>query len=228
MFFSGNSPNGGPVGKDAPEGTLWQASYFERFAAPVLARNRLYVLLILQTLALTALALAFLALLPLKKTVPYLVREHPSGRITTLSLGGLPYTPDRNTLRYFLGRWAIRLLTLNPSLTLSDLTDDYRFTRAAAVAQFADWVRTTAPLQRLAHHANRVRTVRLESISFLPGSVALIRCRTTERSLRGARVHRVEWLITLNYVIIRPHTPEAILHNPIGLFITDFTIQRNL
>ncbi len=228
MFFQRRSSASRRAKTPIPDDALWQAAYFERFAAPVLARNRLFVLLILQTFALTALALAFLVLLPLQKTVPYLVRERPSGRITTLSLHGLPYTPAHNTLRYFLGRWAIRLLTLNPSLTLANLTDDYRFTRGAAVAQFADWVRTTAPLRRLAHHASQIRTVRLESLSFLPGSVVLIRCRTTERSSRGARVHRVEWLITLNYVIIRPRTPEAILRNPIGLFITDFTIQRNL
>jgi type IV secretory pathway TrbF-like protein len=219
---------GDPGPHDAPGHALWQAAYFERFAAPVLARNRLYVLLILQTLALAALALALVVLLPLQKTVPYLVREHPSGRTTTLALGGMPYTPDQDTLRYFLGRWAIRLLTLNPSLTLADLKDDYRLTRAAAVSQFADWVRTTAPFRRLAHHPGEVRTVRLQSLSFLPGAVVLIRCRTTDRTERAHSVHRVEWLITLNYTIIRPRTAEAVLHNPIGLFITDFTIQRNL
>lgn len=225
MWFSRRSSQ--VEGKDAgtPEGSLWQARYFERFAAPVLARNRLYVLVILQSLALAALALALVSLLPLRRTVPYLVREHTSGRVTTLALAGRAYTPDRNTLRYFLGRWTVRLLTLNPSLTVSDLTDDYRMTRAAAVAQFADWVHRTDPLQKL---ARGVRTVHLQSLSFLPGSVALIRCRTSARSIRGGRLKRVEWLITLNYIIIRPRTPEAILHNPLGLFITDFTIQRNL
>ncbi len=210
-----------------PPGSPEEWRYFERFAVPLLERNRLFLLLIIETVALVLLGLAFLSLGPNSGRIPYLVREHASGRLTVRSLGHLPFTPGHNTLRYFLGRWTIRLLALNPALTAGDLAADYEWTRGAAVGQFTHWVRITEPLSVLAHHPNRVRTVRLESLGFLPGNVALIRCRTTRRSNRSGSVHRTEWVLTLNYVITPPRSARAILRDPIGLFITNFNIQRN-
>ena len=208
---------------DAPDA----GRYFERFAAPLLARNRLFLLLVLESVALILLGVAFLSQGPDGNRVPYLVREHASGRVTVQSLGQLSFTPGHNSLRYFLGRWTVRLLSLNPALTASSLAADYEWTRGAAVGQFTHWVRTTAPLAVLTRHPNRVRTVRLESLSFLPGNVALIRCRTTRRSNRSAGVQRTEWVLTLIYLIVPPRTSSAVLKDPIGLFITNFNIQRN-
>jgi type IV secretory pathway TrbF-like protein len=208
---------------DSPD--AWR--YFERFAAPLLARNRLFLLLVMESAALIVLGVAFLSQGPEGHRVPYLVREHRSGRVTIQSLGKLSFTPGHNSLRYFLGRWTIRLLGLNPALSADTLAADYEWTRGAAVGQFTHWVRATAPLSVLAQHPNRVRTVRLESLSFLPGNVALIRCRTTRRSNRSGRVRRTEWVLTLNYLIVPPRTSRAVLKDPIGLFITNFNIQRN-
>jgi type IV secretory pathway TrbF-like protein len=208
---------------DSPEGPR----YFERFAAPLLARNRLFLLLLMESVALIVLGTAFLSQAPDGRRVPYLVREHASGRVTVRSLGKLSFTPGHNSLRYFLGRWTIRLLGLNPALTARNLAADYEWTRGAAVGQFTHWVRETTPLSTLARHPDRVRTVRLESLSFLPGNVALIRCRTTRRSNRSGAVQRTEWVLTLNYLIVPPRTSSAVLRDPIGLFITNFNIQRN-
>jgi type IV secretory pathway TrbF-like protein len=202
------------------------ARHFERYGAVLVTRNRLFVLTLVQALALVLLAWSALARPPTVRYRPYLVVAHPSGRTTLV-----PTRPARRVravvLRYFLARWAVRLLTLDAGLTKRDLTRDYLLARGAAVGEFRSWAVRTAPLGRLAQDPALVRTVRLRALTLLPHRVAVLRLRTVTRS-GSVRARRAGWLLTLNYVLARPRHRRTLLFDPLGLYVTDFTLEKTL
>jgi type IV secretory pathway TrbF-like protein len=203
------------------------ARHFERYGAVLVTRNRLFVLTLVQALALALLAWATLARPPTVRYRPYVVVARPSGRTTLV-----PARPARRVhavvLRYFLARWAVHLLTLDTGLTRRDLTRDYRLVRGAAVGEFRAWAVRTEPLARLTQHPALVRAVHLRALTLLPHGVAVLRLRTVTRSGRSGRPRRKSWLLTLNYTFARPRHRRTLLFDPLGLYVTNFTLEKTL
>ncbi len=203
------------------------ARHFERYGAVLVTRNRLFVLTLVQALALVFLAWSALARPPTVRYRPYVVVARPSGRTTLI-----PARPARRVravvLRYFLARWAVRLLTLDAGLTTRDLTRDYRLARGAAVGEFRAWAVRTAPLTRLAKDPALVRAVRLRALTLLPHRVAILRLKTVTRPDGTGRAHRAGWLLTLNYALARPRHRRTLLLDPLGLYVTNFTLEKTL
>ena len=203
------------------------ARHFERYGAVLITRNRLFVLTLVQALALVLLAWAALARPPTVRYRPYVVVAHPSGR-TSLVLTRPARRVHAVVLRYFLARWAIRLLTLDAGLTTRNLTRDYRLVRGAAVGEFQAWATRSAPLTRLRQDPTLVRTVRLRAVSLLPQGVAILRLKTVTRPDGGNRERRASWLLTLNYTLARPRHRRTLLLDPLGLYVTNFTLEKTL
>lgn len=214
-----------PVPPHARLGPETTSRYFERYGAILVTRNRLFLLTGLQAIALIGFAWALVASPPTIRYRAYVVVAHPSGRTTVI-----PARPAHHitavVLRYFLARWATRLLILNRGLTKRDLMRDYRLTRGAAVREFRSWVVGVNPLKRLHRHPNLTRSVTVRALSLLPHHVAIIRLRTTTWG-NGHRIpRRTGWLLTLNYALAHPRHRRTLLIDPLGLYVTNFTLAK--
>src|SRR5579871_4832503 len=98
----------------------WQA---DRYQAVYVSRNR-WLVTALAALGLAAFqAAALVILLPLKTSVPFLIKEETSGAVVTLRpLAGDPSVTYSESLRkYFLARYLIDRETYDPM----DLRDNY-------------------------------------------------------------------------------------------------------
>jgi type IV secretory pathway component VirB8 len=199
--------------------------FFERFGRPVLERNRWFMLSMVQSVVVLGMLMALIGLTPLKRVQPVLVKLDSNGHATVQTLNIKNFTPTKASVRYFLGQWAEHLMILNQALTADYLTTAYEMTDGNAVAQMRTFIAKTKPIAKLHTNPQLVRHVKINTISLLPNQVAMVRLSTTTQT-PGQPARHASYLLTINYEIIAPTSMDAIMTNPIGFFVTNFTLQE--
>lgn len=201
--------------------------WFERYGCAVVERNRMYLGWALTTAALLAACLAIAALLPLKTVEPYVVRVADNGQVAVERAAAQRYTPGRAERTYFASRWVQQLLTLDPYLTERQLSEAWRMTSGLATRQLLDWLRTERPLERLRRDPALSRSVAIVTVVPLDESVMQVRVRTETRA-GGGELRSAVVQVTLHYAIVPPRTEAEIIRNPIGLYVTRFSLAEEL
>ncbi len=206
---------------------LARAQWFERWGAVQVERNRYFVCCVLLCIALGASAMALAFLMPLKRVVPYIVRVADNGAVALSPASAQEYVPRQPERAYFLARWVSNLLALDAYLTERQLTEAYAQTRGLASPEFIDWLKQNRPLERLRKEPSLVQTVAINTVTPLQDEVVQVRVRCELRSLSLApEVRRFQ--VTLRYILVPPVTEAEIIKNPIGLFVTHFTVNEEL
>ncbi|MDE3021172.1 MAG: type IV secretion system protein [Pseudomonadota bacterium] len=198
--------------------------WFEAFGAPTVNANRWFLISMALAVCLVALSIAFAHLFPLKTVVPYIVSVDQSGYVSADSATAQHYVPGEAEKRYFLAKWVRDLYTIDNTLTVQYLKDDYSVTMDKAIPEFKDFMHQDNPLQQLSDNPQTIRTVTINSVSFVSSSTALIRFVTEKRNADGSLSNRTMRLAAIDFKIIPPTTAQEILTNPIGLFIDNFDI----
>lgn len=201
--------------------------WFENYGSAVVEKNRYFALTVLLTLVSIALGSALMAMAPLKTVVPYVIHVSNDGHVSADPAGATAYVPGDKEKKYFLGRWTVNLLTLDPVLTERLLSEAYLMTRGKASDEFTDWLNQTTPIAKLKAEPLLSRTAAISSISFVEGNVALVRVETETRRMNTPKIVD-RYLVTIHYEVIPARTDKEILNNPIGLFITHFDVSEDL
>jgi len=201
--------------------------WFERYGSAIVEKNRYFVLVVLLGLVVLALGLTLFFIMPLKTVVPYVVRVASNGNVAVDVAASRRYVPGQSEQTYFLAHWAEKLLTVDGVLSPPYLREAYSFTRGKAIEEFTDFVRATQPLEAVKADSSLTQSVTLRSINYLEAGVALVRVSTERRSLSAAPLTK-NYAITIHFVIVAPDTEAEILSNPIGLYVTDFNLTRDL
>ncbi|MBU6460718.1 MAG: type IV secretion system protein [Proteobacteria bacterium] len=201
--------------------------WFERYGSAIVEKNRYFVLAMLLGLAVMGLGVTIDLMLPLKTVVPYVVRVAHNGNVEVDAAASRPYVPGQAEESYFLAHWTEKLLTLDAVLSPQYFREDYAYTRSKAIQEFTAFMASTRPLEKLQKNPSLTQSVALHSINYLDPGVALVRVGTQRQSLSGKPSGR-NYVVTLHFVLVTPRTEAQILSNPIGLYITDFNVARDL
>jgi len=201
--------------------------WFERYGCAVVERNRMFLGWVLTTSALLAACLAIAALLPLKTVEPYVVRVADNGQVAVDRAGAQRYLPGRAERTYFASRWVQQVLTLDPHLTERQLSEAWRMTSGLATRQLLDWLRAERPLERLRRDPGLSRSVSIIAVAPLDEGVMQVRVRTETRAHAGESRSAVIQ-VTLHYTLVPPRTEAEIMRNPIGLYVTRFSLVEEL
>ena len=202
------------------------AAFYERYARPILDRNRLFVVAVLEGLAIVALAFALAGLAPLKTVVPYLVQVHNNGSVEVSdALKSGPWTPSKASLTYWIGLWSRELLTVDGPMTRPKLQKAYGIIRGNAVSQFIHYIKTYQPIKQATENPNLSQTVKISNITFVPPNIALLHLRTITVDTNRLIHRSSSWLLTITYGIVPPQTRRALYLNPLGIYVTNFTLQ---
>lgn len=224
MSNSDNQPN-------APLTAFEKArlKWFENYGSSIVERNRYYVLVALMAGAIIAMSGVVWVMMPLKTVVPYVIKvNEANGHVTAEPLAAQQYTPDKREKQYFLGQWVIKMQTIDRFMSERYLSEAYSFTRDKATNEFNDWFNEEKPLAQIVQDPSLTRQVKVRSISFVNDNAALVRF-TTERRTMGARDPAVtNLLITIHFEVVTPKTEKEIFDNPIGIFITHFSINEDM
>lgn len=221
---AGEAPAGTPPVVALKPEQLW----FEAHGAPTVERNRYFLISLGLLLALTAACVALALMVPLKTVVPFVLEKTDEGAVLPAPQTAQQYQPGMAETRYFIAQWARHLLTIDPHLTERDLSEAYRVTRGKATVEFTDWVQRTAPLAELKRDPTLTRTVSISSVSLVEDQVALVRVLAERRSNGNPLANREKFILTIHFATIPPKTEEALLSNPVGLYVTHFLVNSDL
>jgi len=205
--------------------------YLNVVEAPKLENRRVWLMLFALTGAVLLMAIGIMRMLPLKERIPYVIQvetnhrgEH-TGNVTVNTSGARSFTPEEVHIRYFLGKWAINLLTIDERSRTIRLPETQVLLRGDALRDWSRYItETERPLHKLVENPAFRQRAELISITFLSEKTIMIRAKLTDNQARKER--RVQ--ITLNFALLPPASETEIFRNPIGLWITTFGVNDEL
>lgn len=222
-----DSKGSDPIG-NSPDVALEKGrrEWFERVGSPTVEKSRYFVMFVLVSLLMIALVIALISMMPLNRTVPYMVQvDKNSGIVTSKPIRAEEFKPGQPEQQYFIVQWVRHLLELDPYVTERNLADAYQLTRGKAIEEFTDFINKTQPIKRVKTSTSLTRSVNVRSVSFVDAGSAMVRVSTEERQL-GQAVVTKNYVITVHYTMSPPQTESEIIKNPIGIFITHFAINE--
>ncbi len=217
-------PRGAPPGVCPRPEQLW----FEVQGAPVVERNRYFLICLGLLLALTAACIALAMMAPLKTVVPFVLEKVEEGAVVPAPMAAQQYQPGVPEKRYFIAQWARQLLTLDSHLTEQYLSEAYRVTRSKATVEFTDWIQRAGPMAELKRDPTLTRTVAISSVSLIQDQVALVRVAAERRNAGNPIANREKFVLTIHFTTVPPKSEEELLSNPVGLFVTHFLVNTDL
>lgn len=205
--------------------------YADRYQSIFVSRNR-WLVTALFALGLSGLqAMALVFLVPLKTSVPFLIKEEVSGAVTTVApLNGNPaITYEESVRKYFLARYVISRETYDPA----DLAEAYRTVALMSDADEARLFNQTilssnkqSPIAVYGQHGKRL--IHIKSISFLNDRLAQIRVSATEQKLSGQESVS-EWVAIAGFRFGHaPALESERLINPLGFLVTSYRIDQEV
>lgn len=198
--------------------------YFERGARTVIERNRWFLVSCLLSITIIAMSVSFALLLPLKKVELFQVTKAEGGRLVvdTTPIGN--WTPDHDSLTYFLNQWANAVFDVNSATIETMIADSLAITVGNATEQLREFRMADNPLVNLSRIPNYNRTYEFKSINFVKNDVALLRFRTITRM--NDKVRTETYLMTITFILRKPETIEQVVKNPAGIYITHFSLSK--
>jgi type IV secretory pathway component VirB8 len=192
--------------------------------------NRLFAIVLAESVVVAAALVALAMMLPLKSVVPVLVeRDSSSGTVRASSVNTSSYQPSQNDLKYFLGRYVTWTYTIHRLSTEADLElARQQFTRGKAVTQFDSYVERERPIARLRVDPGYTRRVEIGSVSIFKDG-AVVKFTAIDQASGEREARRSRMIATLQFSLNPPTDDERlILANPAGLYITDLEFTRDL
>lgn len=203
--------------------------YADRYQSLFVSRNRWLVVGVLSLGVCLTQAAALLCVIPLKTTVPYLVKEETSGAVTTLTqlTGQAQVTYSEAVRKYFLGKYLVARETYDPV----DLLESYRQVELMNDSHenqaFHQAIVSNNPASPLVLYGDQIkRYVRIKSISFLNDKTAQLRFTALER--RASTPDKPsEWIATVGFGFAAASSAESDrLVNPLGFVVSSYRIDR--
>lgn len=198
---------------------------------PTLEANRVTMLLLGSLTVNIALGFGIAAMIPLKERVPYFVTSSKeSGLVQASSLAAQKFTPTEQNIKYFAAKFVRELLTIDPYRTKNEFLPSAKtVVLSKAKTQIEDFLTTDGTLERMAKDPSLVRNVELQRITILPSAENVITAIVKLTTLSGNNsATSVIKAVTLHYVLQPIKSDAEALRNPIGFYVTQFTIDEEL
>lgn len=166
-----------------------------------------------------------LTILPLKEIQSWVVEVNPTSGVVNKPVQIARVEPNLAVIKSELARWVEAVYMIDPLRTQEALR--WANARAAdkAVQQFAEFRAREKTYERMRTEPEMVREAKVTAVDVSHKGTAFIYVTTTERVGAAAaspeKVKRVR--VSLNYALVPPTTEDALLANPLGLFVTFFS-----
>lgn len=205
--------------------------YLNVFEAPQVANRRLLSAMVMMGAGCLAMGLGMFRMLPLKERVPYVVKVEadatgqPTGNVTVQADAGvMQFKPTEAHVRFFLGRWAEDLLSVDATSKDTRLPQSFALLKGQGLEDWKRYVNEDAkPLEVLVKDPTYRQRAELISITFLTQDTAMIRVKLTNNKGLERRVQ-----VNVTYALIPPQSDKDVYRNPIGLWITTFGVTNEL
>ena len=203
----------------------------ERLTAPEIRHRWAFWLIVGMGIVVVAQAVSISFLLPQKEYIPYFIAEKPSGEVSVTDKVGRRFSPSKVNMEYFARKFVEGLLVVDEA-TEQRLREMPYFLKGAAVSQFETWInKQDRPVYRLQIDPSYRRSVEFEkSIEFISTSpdnisgkaLAWVRLKIYE----GGKVRTRRLVVNMDYALLPITSEAAVVHNPIGFYVTNFGFEN--
>lgn len=192
--------------------------YFERFALPLLQRDRWFIGMLLALGVAFAEAAALATLVPLHTVVPYVVETNALGEV--INSGRVLPTGDPSSaqITYWVGQFFKDLYTVSPVSNKKDVSQGFYMTEGPAVAQYSRFMKKHNPITLISDNPSLRVTVHIDGVSTVNSDTVYV-TGTKTNQLTG---QTTQINATITYATSPPKTVKQALINPIGLKVTNF------
>lgn len=138
------------------------------------------------------------------------------------------YVPQQAEIAYFLGHLVrlVRTVPLDPVLVRRQWDEAYRFLRQSASMKLNVWAQ--APDSPLSRVGRETVTLQLQSVLPIAQDTYELRWSQSTFGRDGVPKDTSTWTATFTVEFQTPTTEEAIVVNPLGIYVTDFAWHRDL
>ena len=156
------------------------------------------------------------------RITPFVVEVDRAGQAVAFGPAERLRKADERVIRYQLGMLVhdLRTVLTDQEAQKEMLTRSYAHSRGPAVAFLNEWFSHQNPFERSLR--SRV-DVQVQSILPLSGTTWQVQWIETLRSPGGKSVETETWQAILTVELDPPETTQALLVNPLGLFITEIS-----
>lgn len=219
----------GATPPDFAPGTLARDTtleHFERGVRPTVERNRMFLITMVLAAGTVLNGIGWYIFLPLKTVETYQVNKVEGGRLVADGTAVGSWTPDSDSIAYFLNKWAGDVFNVNAPTIESGLRESGSLVIGSARAQLQEMRAKDNPLASLRDNPEYSRTYEHVSINFIKDDVALLRFRTIARSTPQAQPRVITHAMTVSFTRVKPTTRAEVLKNPAGLFVTNINLTE--
>jgi type IV secretion system protein VirB8 len=184
----------------------------------------------ISVIANTALAIALATMMPMKQMVPYFVESNSeTGAVVVTKEVAKKFVADEMNRKFFAAKFVRELLTIDPYMTRKEYMPSAMATvMGKGSGQIREFLDFDKPIERLIQNPALSRVVDIRRVTLLPGSENVISIPVTLTTRSRDEQPKIEKkVVTIHYTVGQPlESEQAILRNPIGFFVTQFTIDE--
>lgn len=199
--------------------------FAEIYGPALVSANRSFLIAFGAILVALASVASVATIFPLKEVRPWVVEVNSTSGVVNKPVQVERVEADMAVIKSELARWVAAVYMIDPLRTQEALR--WANARAAnkGLQQFAEFRARERVYERMRAEPDMVREAKVTAVDASRKGTAFIYVTATERI--GAapptpdKIKRVR--VTLNYALVPPTTEEALLANPLGLFVTFFS-----
>ncbi len=202
-----------------------------RNLAPRLEANRLTLLLLGSVMANIALGVSVASMMPLKERVPYFVSsDRDTGLVQVSTTVAQKFTPTEQNIKYFAAKFVRDLLTIDPYRTRVEFLPVAKtMVLGKAKTEFNAFLTADNTFERMEKDPSLVRNVELRRITILPNTENVVTAIVKLTTMSNGGVMKSETkAVTLHYALEPVTSDSEAIRNPIGFYVTQFTIDVEL
>lgn len=198
--------------------------YFERGAKASIERNRWFLISLLLVGAHIANGVAWGVVLPLKTVETYQINKVEGGRLVADPNAVGHWSPDSDSISYFLNKWASNVMEVNAATIEGTLSEASEIAVGTAKDQLRELRLKDNPLIMLRDVPGYSRNYEFVSFNTVKDDVVLLRFKTVTR--RGDNATTATHSMTITFTRVKPTTRAQVMKNPAGLFVTNFNLTE--
>ncbi len=158
--------------------------------------------------------------------MPWIVEVNKEAGVVTRPVRVENITPSGAIVKAELGRWVIKVFTIDSILTPQLMREANGMTRGLGTSQFAEFRLQQNILKRMTEDSSLQRKVSISSIDISQPGIAFVFLTTQEAKGTMASAGTNTWRLTLRYELIPPRTEQEILVNPLGIYVTSMNVAE--
>lgn len=205
--------------------------YADRYQSIFVSRNRWLVTALVSLALALAQALALVGLVPLKTSVPFVIKEEVSGAVTTVAplTGDNSVTYQESARKYFLARYVISRETYDPAGLADNYTSVGLMSDPEEAQEFNKSIAQANPHSPIRVFGQAIkRSIRVKSISFLNERLAQIRLTASDKSRSGTETTS-EWVALVGFRFGPASSSESDrLINPLGFYVVSYRLDQEV